>query len=273
MSQIPPRLTPIAQLWSRFSAPQQIAAPPMPAAAAPAGAELTRPDRLFASATSATAAQTELSFVPRPLIGPEDRVLHIGDSHTVGIYGQEMDKHLRSTGAKVETYGSAGSSPSWWKTGQSTRSGFFSRDADGTTVQPKNWRDPHPTPKFKDLLGRFQPNVIMISLGANLINASSETIENQVREMAQAAKASGARLIWVGPPDGRESKKPTSKQNQLYEHLERVAREYGDFIDSRPLTEYPASGGDGVHYWGPEGSRRARQWSQDVFDQVQALPR
>lgn len=275
MSQIPPRLTPIAQLWSRFSAPQQ-ASPPPPLAAAPAAAPLTRPDRLFATAAtaaSATAAQTELSFVNRPLIGPEERVLHVGDSHTVGIYGQEMDKHLRATGAKVETYGSAGSSPSWWKTGQTTRSGFFSRDAEGSTVQPKNWRDPHPTPKFKDLVGRFQPNVIMISLGANLINASPETIEKQVREMAQVAKASGARVVWVGPPDGRESVKPTSKQNQLYQQLERVAREYGDFIDSRPLTEYPASGGDGVHYWGTEGSRRARQWAQEVFDQVQSLPR
>lgn len=250
-----------------------------PAAPAPPAPPVLQPLRPFGgdqltavNGAARTPAQAELGFVPRPLIGPEDRVLHIGDSHTVGIYGQEMDRLLRSSGAKIETYGSAGSSPRWWLTGQVTRSGFFSRDSEGTTVQPANWRDPHPTPKFKDLAGRFQPNIVMISLGANLINADGATIERQMRELADQAKATGARIIWVGPPDGRESIKPDSKQAELYRHLERVAHEYGSFIDSRPLTEYPASGGDGVHYWGKEGSRIAREWANEVYTQIQALP-
>lgn len=218
-------------------------------------------------------AQTEVNFVQTPMLGPDDRVLHIGDSHTVGIYGQEMDKHLRSSGAKVETYGSAGSSPHWWITGQTTRSGFFSRNQDEVTDQPAKWNDPHATPKLKTLLERFRPNVVVFSLGANLISASPATIEKQMREVADMAKATGTRIIWVGPPDGRESKKPTSKQNALYQTLEKVAKEYGDFIDSRPLTEYPATGGDGVHYWGKEGSKQAKSWASDVFRQLQALPK
>ncbi len=218
-------------------------------------------------------AQTEVNFVQTPLLGPEDRVLHIGDSHTVGIYGQEMDKHLRSSGAKVETYGSAGSSPHWWINGQTTRSGFFGRNQDEVTDKPAKWNDPHPTPKLNTLLERFRPNVVVFSLGANLINASPATVEKQMREVADMAKATGTRIIWVGPPDGRESKKPTSKQNELYQTLERVAKEYGDFIDSRPLTEYPATGGDGVHYWGKEGSRTAKNWANEVFQQLQALPK
>jgi len=291
MSFSPTNLPPVSELLARFKpAPlsslsllkQTPAPPPTPTPIQPThqalGLSLLSPDRLLNSAVAATQksaptqAQTELSFVNKPLIGPDDRVLHIGDSHTVGIYGQEMDKHLRATGAKVETYGSAGSSPLWWKTGQTTRSGFFSKNAEGQTVQPANWKDPHPTPKFKDLVGRFQPNVIMISLGANLIHSSGAAIEKQVHEMAQMAQASGAKIIWVGPPDGRESKKPTEKQTQLYEHLQRAASQYGDFIDSRPLTEYPATGGDGVHYWGTEGSRIARNWAKEVFEQIQALP-
>lgn len=223
-------------------------------------------------ATATASAQTQLSFVNTPLLGPDDRVLHIGDSHTVGIYGQEMDKHLRSTGAKVETYGSAGSSPRWWLTGQTTRSGFFGKDAEGKVDSPAKWNDPHPTPKLDGLLKRFQPNVVMFSLGANLLGASKESIEKQVREVADMAKATGARIIWVGPPDGRESKKPTSKQTELYNTLQQVASQYGDFIDSRPLTEYPAKGGDGVHYWGKEGSAIARSWSENVFQQIQNLP-
>lgn len=219
----------------------------------------------------AGASASSLNFVNTPRLGPDDRVLHIGDSHTVGIYGQEMDKHLRSTGAKVATYGSAGSSPKWWITGQTTRSGFFSRDGEEKTTQPAKWNDPHPTPKLKALLAEFRPNVVVFSLGANLIHATPATIENQMREIADMAKAYGTEIIWVGPPDGRESKKPTSKQNELYDTLARVAREYGDFIDSRPLTEYPATGGDGVHYWGAEGSRVAKAWAEDVFTQIQGL--
>lgn len=227
-------------------------------------------DRLASPAPTASAS-TSLQFVDTPRLGPDDRVLHIGDSHTVGIYGQEMDKHLRSTGAKVATYGSAGSSPKWWITGQTTRSGFFSRDAEEKTTQPAKWNDPHPTPKLKNLLEQFRPNVVVFSLGANLINANPATIEAQMREIADMAKSYGTEIIWVGPPDGRESKKPTSKQNELYQTLERVAKEYGDFIDSRPLTEYPATGGDGVHYWGKEGTRIAKSWAEDVFQQIQGL--
>jgi len=214
--------------------------------------------------------RSELGFVaPPPLIGPDDKVLHIGDSHTVGIYGKEIDKLLRATGAQVESYGSAGSSPSWWLSGKATRSGFFSRDAEGKTVQPRDWKAPHPTPKFPDLIRRSKPNIIMISLGANLIHSSGANIESQVHKIAQIAKESGAKIIWVGPPDGRESKKPSSKQDYLYEHLQKAASQYGDFIDSRPLTEYPEKGGDGLHYWGKEGSRTARSWANEVFKQIQ----
>lgn len=226
-------------------------------------------DQLQVGSLASTAAQTELSFASQRLIGPNDRVLHIGDSHTVGIYGQEMDKHLRSTGAKVETYGSAGSSPQWWLTGQATRSGFFGKDETGKTDAPRDWKQPHATPKLPNLMQRFQPNVVVFSLGANLLGANAETIEKQVKSVAEIAKANGAKIIWVGPPDGRESKKPSSKQNALYQALEKAASQYGTFIDSRPLTEYPATGGDGVHYWGKEGSKTAKSWASHVFEQIQ----
>jgi hypothetical protein len=207
----------------------------------------------------------------QPLINPQTRVLHIGDSHTVGIYGQEIDKHLRSTGAKVESYGSAGSSPSWWLKGTTTRSGFYGKDETGKTDRPADWRTPRQTPKLNTLLDRFQPNVVMVSLGANLINADAKTIEREVRQIGDMVKAQGAKVVWVGPPDGRESNKPTSKQNALYQTLQRVASEYGDFIDSRPYTEYPKSGGDGVHYWGKEGTRIATEWASKVFDDIQKI--
>lgn len=259
-----------------------LGAPAMPAAQAPAKpAQVpslpTLPlDQRLPSPLATSSAQTQLSFLPSPLIGPNDRVLHIGDSHTAGIYGQTMDKLLRSTGAKVETVGSSSSRPSWYLDGTPTKWGFYSKDEEGHVDAPANWKEPHPTPTLPNLINKMHPNVIMISLGANLLYAKGETIEKEVRNLADIAKASGARIIWVGPPDGAEAKKPTSKQDFLYEHLQKIAGQYGDFIDSRPLTEYPIDAhgkplGDGVHYTGTTGGKIAREWTQAVFNQIQAL--
>lgn len=204
-------------------------------------------------------------------INISSRVLHIGDSHTAGVYGKELDSLMRSTEAKVQTYGSSGASPSWWINGNITKSGFYSKDDKGNIDSPANWQEPHLTPILSELIKSFRPNVIIISLGANLVKAKAENIENEVKKICDIAKESGAKIIWVGPPNGREDKKPTNLQNFLYEHIQKVALQYGDFIDSRPYTKYPASGKDGIHYGGEEGAKIAKEWAYQVFKEIQEL--
>lgn len=274
MSQIGPQPSFQLRPLSELLRPQ--ARPPLQAVSQSLPQQPSGADVLQATPLPASSAQTQLSFAHTPLIGPTDRVLHIGDSHTAGIYGQTMDKLLRSTGAKVTTVGSSSSRPSWFLDGTPTRWGYFGKDDEGHVDAPKDWKQPHATPTLPNLIKQAHPNVILISLGANLLYAKGETIEKEVRQLADVAKASGARIIWVGPPDGAEAKKPTSKQDFLYAHLQKIAAQYGDFIDSRPLTEYPldAQGkplGDGVHYTGTTGGKLARAWTQEVFNQIQAL--
>jgi hypothetical protein len=43
----------------------------------------------------------------------------------------------------------------------------------------------------------------------------------------------------------------------------------GTFIDSRPFTEYPATGGDGVHYGGSEGNKIANDWAKSTYKVIQ----
>lgn len=239
----------------------------------PGGNILKSPDKLFKSVNK-TGAMPNMSFLSgsdgSKLINPNTRVLHIGDSHTVGIYGHEMDKMMRETGAKVYTAGSSGSSPSSWLNGYVTKCGFFSKDENGIDTSPKNWKTPTKTPNLNDLISKFKPNVIVFSLGANQLGSSGETIEKNVRKVCEIAKASGAKIVWVGPPDGRPDKKSEDKQNFLYEHIQKIASEYGVFVDSRPFTDYPANaGGDGVHYWGGKLGQTAKNWSKQVFDQIQ----
>ncbi len=204
-----------------------------------------------------------------PLITPDSRVLHIGDSHTCGIYGKAMDELMRSTGAAINTIGVSGSSPSWWLNGTVGKSGFFAKDEAGKIDQPADWRTPRETPNLNKLIKDYKPGIIVFSLGANMINASPEAIRNQVKSVCEIAKKAGCQVVWIGPPNGRADKKPTEKQNRLYNNLKAEAEKYGTFVDSRPYTHYPETGGDGVHYWGSEGTKIAREWAGKVFDQLQ----
>lgn len=256
---------------------------------------LQSPDVLFKRFSFKKTNLSNLNFLNNgdnhtKLINQNSRVLHIGDSHTVGYYGKEIDKLFRSTGAKVMTLGSSGSSPSSWLNGYVTKSGFRMIDENGNDKVPdqlriinketeekirngqlKEWQIPTKTPNLNELINNFKPNVIVFSLGANLLHANTETIEKQVKEVCEIAKSTGAKIVWVGPPNGRADKKPDSLQNKLYESIQKVASEYGYFIDSRPFTYYPSSmGGDGVHFHGKEGERISKEWAQKVFNEIQS---
>lgn len=78
-------------------------------------------------------------FFPQPqFINAKSRVLLIGDSHTAGYYGKEMDGFLRDTNAKVETFGSSGSIPAWWIDGTETTFGFYSKNQNNEVYENIN---------------------------------------------------------------------------------------------------------------------------------------
>lgn len=207
-----------------------------------------------------------------PLITPDSRVLHIGDSHTCGVYGKAMDALMRETGATVRTYGVSGSSPSWWLNETTGKSGYYARDEHGNVDQPADWRTPRQTPNLNRLINEYKPNVIMFSLGANLVHSSPETIRRQVETVCKIAKEAGCQIVWVGPPRGRPGLRDPAARERLYDNLKKMAEQYGTFIDSRNYTRYPETGGDGAHYSGTEGSRIAREWAGQVFNNVQNQP-
>jgi len=200
-------------------------------------------------------------------IGPGTRVLMIGDSHTVGTYGREMDSLLRSTGASVESYGSSGSSPSWWMRGTPTSSGFVGRHADGTVEQPADWRTSHVTPRLRDLIAQQHPDVLVVSLGGNMRGMTDAQIQRQVRELGEVARESGTRLVWAGPPSRRED----AGDHAEIDRFDRVMREavapFGNYVASSRYTEY--SGADGIHYSGARGNEIARGWARGVFGEIQ----
>ncbi len=218
---------------------------------------------------AAPSADAPPSQADAPLITADSRVLHIGDSHTCGVYGKTIDGLMRETGAAVRTCGVAGSSPSWWLNGTVGKCGYYSRDEKGNVDQPADWRTPRQTPNLNSLIQEYKPSVIVFSLGANMAYSSSEAIQKQVQSVCDIARRAGCKIVWVGPPEPRDGVGGSENYGRLYQNLKAAAEKYGSFVDSRSYTEYPASGGDGLHYSGTTGSKIAKDWANKAFNQIQ----
>lgn len=200
-----------------------------------------------------------------PKITVGTKVLIIGDSQTVGPYGKSIDELARATGATVSTHASWGASPTWFFNGQETYK-YWSRDSAGN----QDTRSQAKTPLLKDLLAKERPDVVVVTMGGNMIagNATQADVTMQVSQIGNAVSASGAQLVWVGPPKYDPQKRSPEVIEQFYQKLRNIVPEYGTLIDSRPhISEY--AGTDGLHYSGAKGERIARQWANGVFQEIQ----
>ena len=203
-----------------------------------------------------------------PIITPDSRVLHIGDSHSVGVYGHAIDDLMRATGATVSTTAVAGSNPTWFMNGTVGKCGYYSKDENGKVVSPSDWRTPMQTPLLQNMIDTYKPSVLVVSLGANMVGYSESSIRSQIDSICDKAKAAGCKIVWVGPPDSRSQDK--NQVAKLYHVLNSEVGKYnGVVVDSRQYTKYPSSGGDGLHYSGNEGTQTAKNWANSVMNAIQ----
>ncbi|MBS2036301.1 hypothetical protein JST97_15025 [bacterium] len=190
-------------------------------------------------------------------VGPGNRVLVIGDSHTAGLYGDELDRQLRARGAQVHTVGSSGASASNFITGRGTTVGYADHGMDGRTQKTAS----HATPRLEELINQDKPDVIVVNLGANFRGASPAGIESQVRSLGEVARRHGIPIKWVGPP--RPAHPNMESVQRFDQQLAAAVAPYGEYISSVPYTpEY--SGADGLHYSGARGKQLAQQWAQGI---------
>jgi len=201
-----------------------------------------------------------------PAVRPGRRVLILGDSHTVGQYGKILDQACRDAGARVRTYASCSSHPIWWFDGTRTHCGYFSRNERGQIVRVP-FGQLKRTPRLPLLFKQCEPELVIVSLGANMVDYSRETVMGTSAKMAQYIAEAGAELIWVGPPVIRLQ--PRWKLDRLCGWLHTAVKPWARFIDARPYTYYPETGGDGIHFKGAEGRKIAKDWAQAVFAQIQ----
>jgi hypothetical protein len=198
------------------------------------------------------------------------RVLMIGDSLSVGAFGEAVQFHLaRNYGSQnVAAYASCGSSPENWLRGEPdfvTKCGYREATPDTAIMRDfVNGRHPRPTttPKIESLVRRFHPTVVVIQQGTNWMdrNLSDAEMGSFIDRFVTAARSAGGvtQIVWIEPPDSSAMRR--SAQNRVHGVIKRAATRDGfSTIDSRLLTSYRRgkSGGDGIHY----NSEASREWA------------
>lgn len=185
-------------------------------------------------------------------------VLLLGDSHSVGPFGQTLDKELRGRGLRTATYASCGSIAQHWETGKETTCGYFSKTLDGKITQLPRAK----TPALESLLKEVRPDYVIVELVTNyaLLPSDSFAIKD-MKKLVEKIKISGAKCFWVGAPDMRRFRNELPRFRRLVE--EAVGSDC-EIFDSETVTNYPASGGDGIHYWSAAGTPIAQSWAREV---------
>ena len=199
---------------------------------------------------------TILIFLIAPLHLFASNILLVGDSHTVGPFGWKLDQNLRDVGHSVSTFGSCGSIGQWWFTAKKTTCGYLAINESGQRTEAKE----HATPLIENLLSDLRPQMVIIALGSNYVNTPSDDfVRKDLHRLVTTIKDSGAKCFWIAPPDMRSYRKELPRIKKLIDLSVDCP-----IFDSREVTSYPVSGGDGIHYWSSQGTPIARFWADAV---------
>lgn len=204
-------------------------------------------------------------------------VVLIGDSHSVGHFGIELDRLLRLDEAnKVATYAACGATPEWYYTGQVIHCGWFFRTSIGQRFTGTHL-EKEKTPLIYKILEKNNPDIVIVQMGGNFVTDLDENFMlSNIKKMIKTIKDAGASCLWVGTPDMRYYRSrvvPGTAETQL-DWITRITKKaVADscaWVDGRDHTHYPNTGGDGVHYWG-NAALEAKIWAKAVFDKFNSL--
>src|SRR3989344_4139892 len=182
-----------------------------------------------------------------------ENILFIGDSHSVGTYGIEINKLLRQENT-VRHYAMCGASPSWWFNNQFNSCGslYINENGKQSTLSK--------TPKITDLIDEFNPSIVLITMGGNMASSPSASRITQVKKLVEAITSKNIKCYWIGPPQVPDK----SAREQLYQDIKTGLSNKCILIDSRPYAELTTS--DGLHF--PTTDNRAKDWAQKVYDEI-----
>jgi hypothetical protein len=200
---------------------------------------------------------------------PPPSILMIGDSLSVGKFGEVVQMHL-ALKHRVAAYASCGSSPEHWLAAEPdfvTKCGYRERTSTSDIFSDfVNGRAPQPrrTPKLADLVRKHKPTILVVQLGTNWMdrNLSDEQMGDYLARFVEEARRGGSveKIVWIAPPDSARLRRTQGRVHQI---IRRAASRKGfDVIDSRNATHYVMgkTGGDGIHY----NSESSEAWARSI---------
>ena len=206
------------------------------------------------------------------------KVLLIGDSLSVGGFGDGMQESLlRKYGEQnVAIFASCGSSPEDWLKGDFvTNCGYRQTTPHSSLLyEYHEGKRPRPvkTPKLRNLLRIYRPEIVIVQQGTNWMDALAESsapdkarhediIRDFVRELRRGNPS--VQIFWVLPPSS--TKYAAGVHANVEDWINEASHQMGFFtINSRGITgpyKDGKTGGDGVHYSDPAG----RSWARGAY--------
>lgn len=192
-----------------------------------------------------------------------EKVLIIGDSHSVGPFGSALDAALTAKGDSVSLQAVCGANVNWWNGKRQKLSICYSVHDYGGRNAPKTGAPDQPPPTVAEL-AKAGPTLVIVALGSNPDGAPAD-VDAAVRALVAALPVS-ARCVWVGPPPMPQR---LNAINALYQELPKTlvaAAKAGpacSLVDSRNLIQ-PKDAAPNDHFYGAP----AIAWGKAVAQQI-----
>lgn len=226
-------------------------------------------------------AATSVPTPGHPASQRQEKVLFLGDSFSIGAFGQTLDSRLRQTGLDVYTVVAGGASPYYWLGNYQSLPcsiGYWEK----TPADEKRLGYVKAVPKIENLIEDIKPDIVVVQTGVNLyatLRSKRRPKEENVAEvrslidqMCYAITRTGAKGYWILPPHSHEMRYPRELQEELATLMSEVVREYnGALFESRKFTRFtdPYPSTDGIHY----GKDDAQIWAERVAADFQVYLR
>ena len=182
-------------------------------------------------------------FIAPFALANSNRVLLVGDSHTVGSFGDALKKEV---GSNLHAYGVVGISAPWylrdpvcgggncpWKLGYRTPK----------EVVEYGKMLPAKFPGLQSLLDDVDPKMVIVELGTNDAgNCSSSNPAEKMLAMVKMIRGKGIPCFWVGPPVYLRGSAPYGACGERYNSfvdkiLNAIEGAGCKFIDSRHIRD------------------------------------
>ncbi len=203
-------------------------------------------------------------------------VLLIGDSQSMGTYGDTLYTLFKADDYTTNKYAVCGSTPSYFTEGLAIISSACNAEYvyDDGNVESVSTGD---TPLLAELIEKHTPDTVFVTFASNgyeWYGSSEETIQKSVTTLAQKITSQGSSCFWAGPPQGPHY--PDIKNYQQFKDIIKESTESAGctFIDSEEYTNFAFCGETSfgcdadVHFdgHGAAGKAAAQAWAQGVYD-------